>query len=102
MGDYRRDVGRTRFEYARRGVAGAADPGWEAIFPKEFRRRCEDRMEPGFLRLQLATAADLFEVGDGIFCDSEAIVGARIHHLSLQTLLVAGTRWQPAADLFSA
>src|SRR5580692_7495240 len=59
-------------------------------------------MESGLVRLQLSAATDLQTIRHGLFRDSEADVGARIHHVPLQVLLVASAGWQPSADVLSA
>ena len=71
-------------------------------FREEFWRGCEDRMESGFVRLQLPASADLQAIGHGLFRHPEIDVGPRVHNLSVQILLVAGTGRQPAAHVFSA
>src|ERR1700740_1815934 len=94
-GMHRGDVGRAGPEYAGWRIVGVSDSGGQAVFPEEFRRGRKDRMESGFVWLQLATAADLQEVRNGLFRDPETALGARIHNLSLQAFLVAGAGWQP-------
>src|SRR6266403_3164153 len=99
LGSHRGHVGRAGFEYARRRVSGAANPRRQTLFSRQIRDRCENWVESGFVRLQLATAADLQKIRDRLFRDAKADVGARIYHFPLQTLLVGVARWQPHSDL---
>src|SRR3954451_19759896 len=101
MGDYRRNVGRTGFEYAGRRITGATDSRGQALFPEEFRRGREDRLESRFVRIRVPASSDLQKVRHGLLRDPEVALGARIHDVSLQAILVAGTRWQPPSDIFS-
>ena len=85
-----------------RRIAGSADISREAIFQEKVRRGYQDRVESGFVRLQLAAAADLQKVGDGLLRDPKADMGARIHLFPVQDVLVGGAGRQPPADLFPA
>ena len=71
-------------------------------FQKNFGVDVKIGWNPGFVRIQLATAANLQKVRHGLFRHPEAALGARIHDLPLQTFLVAGARRQPSAHVFSA
>jgi alpha-mannosidase len=52
-------------------IAGAPGPARQALFPAEIRRGREDRLEPRFVRLQLAASADLQEVRHGLLRHAE-------------------------------
>src|SRR5579863_1078960 len=102
LGGYWRHVGRTGFEHAGRRIAGEANSGGQALLSEDVWGGCEDRLESGLIRLQLATPANLQEVRHRLLCHPEAALGTRIHHLSLQAVLVGSAGWKPAAHLLSA
>src|SRR4029077_13370047 len=88
LGSDRWNVGRTRSQHAGRRVSGAPDPRGEALFPRKIRSGREDWLESGFVRLQLAVAANLQEVRHRLFRDAKTHVGAEIYHLPPQIILV--------------
>ena len=68
-------------------------------FQREIRQGHPHRLEPGQLRIQLATAANLQALGHRLFRDPEIALGVGVHQVSLSPVLVAGARWQPPADV---
>ena len=68
-------------------------------FQREVRQGHQHRLEPGQLRLQLATAANLQALGHRLFRDAEIALGVGVHQVSLSPVLVAGARRQPPADV---
>src|SRR5579863_420201 len=102
LGGHRRYVGRTRPEYAGRRIAGASDSGRQEIFSEELWRRYQDRLESGFVWIQLAASPNLQEIRHRLFRDQQAAMGHGLHKVPIPAVLVGSARWESSADIFSA
>src|ERR1700677_4308809 len=98
MGGRWRHVGRARSEHARWRVAGALAAPGQTLLSEAVRSRCPHRLEPRFLRLQLAAATDLQALRRRLLRHTEN--GLERHQSApLQAYLVGVARRQQSADL---
>src|SRR5208283_312324 len=86
LGDRGGDVGGAGPEHAGRRIAGAAAPARQTLLPGKIRRGRAHRVEPRFVRLQLAAPADLQEIRRGLFRDAKDAV-ERYDEVPAQNLL---------------
>src|SRR5208337_5110556 len=94
MGDCGRDVGGARPQHALRRVPGKANSGRQALLPAEVWSGRENRLESRFLRLQLATPANLQALRPRLLYYAKDVL-ERHYPIPLQTLLVGISGWQP-------
>ena len=84
-----------------RRIAGAADPRRAGDVPEALRDDDAHRLEPGFVRLQLATAADLQALRHRLFRNAEDDM-ERYQPVAVEALLVGVAGRQQGADLLPA